>query len=115
MTHSRKSKKENYSGMVQLVITRTSKLMGGKDRTWEVFDEETKTFKNLSEARNWIKEQYGKAKKSPMFVDDKEGKTKKVGYIYGMKNYDWDRDTGKKVNYYQQDWIEFRAIKPLEV
>jgi hypothetical protein len=108
-------RKSTYGGAVQLVITRTFKPMGRSDRDWETFDQEVKTFSNMHEAKEWISKQYGKAKRSPMYVDDAKGRPKKVGYIFSSKNYDFDHDTGKRVHFFQQDWVSFRAISDLEL
>lgn len=97
--------------MIQLMIVKTGKGYG-KSEKWQSFDEETKYFANITEAKNWIKETYGMAKRSPIYRDSKEG-TKKVGYVIGFRNADWSH---LPINHWiEQDWIEFREVKTITI
>jgi 3-keto-L-gulonate-6-phosphate decarboxylase len=97
--------------MIQLYIEKTSKGYSPKDR-WQIFDNETKSFNNIKEAKDYLKGTYGDAKKSPMFVDDKQGVSHKVGYIFGFRNEDCSH-RGQK--WLQQDWVEFRKVKTINL
>jgi hypothetical protein len=79
--------------MINLHITRTSKGFNSKD-DYSIFDDEVKTFDNLADAKSWLEEEYGTHKRSYMYEDDKDGNTKRIGYIYGL----------------QQDWISFYKV-----
>jgi hypothetical protein len=98
---------------IELVVTQTSKV--NPKSNFEAFNQEKKSFRSMAEANAWITEQYGKKKKQPMYVDSPSGKPTKVGFIVGFRNKDYDRDTGKWVNFIEQDWIEFRKVTPFEV
>lgn len=83
--------------------------MGGKNRKWNTFYEETKNFKNISEVKNYIEENYPKCKRVKMYQDKKDGTPYQVGWIYCFKNYEWE--DGKKLNYYQQDWLSISKVR----
>lgn len=93
--------------MIQLKIVRTGKGYSPKDQ-WTRFDDELKSFATMQDAKEWIKENYGKAKRVPMFVDTKDGQSKKVGYVIGFRNSDISHYPVNK--WLQQDWIEFREV-----
>ena len=95
--------------MIQLYIEKTGKSYNPKG-TWTIFDTEIKNFGNIKEAKEYLKDTYGDAKKSPMFIDDKQGNSHKVGYIFGFKNEDYCHG-GQK--WLQQDWVEFRKVKTI--
>ncbi len=96
--------------MIQLMIVKTGKGYSKKDK-WQRFDEETKYFGSMQEAKDWIKETYRKAKRTPMYVDLKDGGSKKVGYVIGFRNADWSHAPVE--HWIQQDWIEFREVKTI--
>ncbi len=97
---------------LQLVITKLSKLYDKRDQ-YSIFDVESKYFSSIKEAKSWIKETYENKKKTAMFKDDIEGNTiGQIGYVIGFRNYDWD-DKGKRVNFLEQHWIEFRQNDPI--
>lgn len=110
-----KTKKSNDEvGFVQIVIKKTYKQMGGRDREWIRSDEEVKSFGNMGEAMSFLKETYGKSARQPMFVDKADGKPEKVGYIYKFKNSEYDRDTGKNNHFFENHWVEFRKVTPMK-
>jgi hypothetical protein len=98
--------------MIQLHITKTGKGYSPKDK-WQMFDEQTKYFSDITEAKNWLKEEYGKAKRTPMYQDTKDGKPKKTGYVIGFRNSDISHLPVNK--WIEQDWVEFREVKTLEL
>lgn len=96
--------------MIQLHITRTAKKYSGEV---QIYDKSQKDFSSLADAKQWLKDEYGTSKRVPMFVDDKQGKSKKVGYIYSYKNYEYE--DGKKYNYIEQHWVSFYKLTELTV
>jgi hypothetical protein len=93
--------------MIQLKIVKTGKGYG-KNEKWSRFDDELKTFASIKDAKDWIKETYGRSKRAPMFIDTKDGQSKKIGYVIGFRNADLSH---YPVNHWiQQDWIEFREV-----
>lgn len=92
--------------MIELSITRTAKAFGNQD-DYTIYDEATKYFTDLAEAKEWLKEEFGNSKRQPMYVDNKDGSTRKVGHVYGFKN-DYDKC-------YEQAWIRYFKVTPLAV
>jgi hypothetical protein len=68
---------------------------------------DTLNFKDKAEAHNYLKNRYGKSKRSLMYVDHKEG-PKHIGYTYGFRNEDRSHYPVQK--WLQQDWVEFREV-----
>lgn len=95
--------------MIKLHITMTRKSYGKKSQ-FTIFNEETKTFQDIKSAKQWIKEEYGKRKRAPMYIDTKNG-VKKVGYVIGFHNADWSHSPVEK--WIQQDWISFNSETPV--
>jgi len=95
--------------MIELHIEKTGKGYGRNDR-WVCFDLERKPFPSLKEAKVWLKETYGKAKRSPLYIDTPEG-TKKVGWVIGFRNGDLSHSPVQK--WIQQDWITVTEIRPV--
>lgn len=90
----------------KVVISQASKV-NPKDR-YQVFNQESKLFPTLKKAKAFIKEQYGSKKGQPMYRDTKSGESVRVGTIFGSKGEDYDRDSGKRYHYLQQDWVEIQ-------
>lgn len=88
--------------MIQLHITSTGKSYSPKD-TYKIFDTQTKTFDNLIDAKSYLRKTYGKAKRVPMFYDDKDGKAIHCGYIIGFRVDKW----------LQQDWVAFQTVESM--
>ena len=97
--------------MIELVITKTSKSFNPKD-SWRTYDQEKLPFVNLNTAKKWLNDTYGKSKRRSMYIDLKTGGSKRVGYIIGFKNYDYE--PGKKIHFLEQHWIEFRSCKSID-
>lgn len=95
--------------MIQLQITMTGKRSGSKER-FRVFADDTKNFKSILQAKEYIKNQYGKSKRAKMFVDTKEG-SKHVGYVFGFRNADLSHYPVQK--WTQQDWVEFQEVNTI--
>ncbi len=94
--------------MIQLVIRKSSKSYNPKSN-WSIFDIEKKLFNEVKEAKQWIKETYGKSKKRPMYIDDKNGNSKKIGYVIGFRNWDYEQ------KWIEQHWIGFEKVEELEI
>lgn len=86
---------------IRLEITRTAKGYRPTAR-WHRYDFESRNFDTFAEAQTFLKERYGKAKRSPIYVDTKDGGAKQVGYVYGFRDSD-----GAGYKYIAQDWIAF--------
>ena len=93
--------------MIEVNITKTANIFGSKE-SFTSFDSEQKQFGNIKEAKQWLKETYGKCKKQKMFVDTKKGEAKHVGYIYCFRNADLSHYSINK--WYQQDWVEIIEV-----
>ena len=93
--------------MIRLVITMTGKSYSPRDE-YRQFASESHTFKDLKEAKAWIREQYGNSKRQPMYRGDMGHK---IGYVIGFRNADWSHSPVDK--WLQQDWIEFQEVKDM--
>ena len=99
---------------IQLRLTQCYKMLGFRQKDilghdgWYKFDETVKMFPNMSEAKKWIKETYGKCKSAKMYIDV-EGRDESIhcGYIRS-----WKEPTERC---YRQDWIEFREVKVIDL
>jgi hypothetical protein len=95
--------------MIEITITRTSKGYNEPANQYQTYDVESKRFDSLKEAKDYVKEQYYYSKtKYPIFRDGKDGKPKKIGYIYAYKG-DGDRRYNEP-NYLCQDWVSYRKV-----
>ena len=88
---------------VEVDITKTSKGYSPKSK-WQTFDNESKTFKNMIEAKDWLQEEYGKSKRSKMYHDI-DGTSKHIGYVIGFRNSDYQE------NWLEQHWIDFSEVE----
>lgn len=89
--------------MIQIIITQTHKYIGQVD--YQVYNEETKNFKGMTEAKDYLKKKYGNCKRENMYHDDYPGKV--VGYIYSTKSY--PASYGDKHGY-NHDWVDFHKV-----
>jgi len=91
----------------ELIIDYTAKQAGSKG-LFERYDQETKTFKTIKKAKDFLKEKYYHCKKkSNMYIDNKDGTRQKVGTIYHYKNQFYKTEGTS----FCQDWIELREVK----
>ena len=44
-----------------------------------------------------------------MFIDDKNGNSKKIGYVIGFRNWDYEQ------KWIEQHWIGFEKVEELEI
>ena len=78
----------------------------------KIFNEFSLTFGSLDEIKEYIIDKYGKIPKSKVYVDDKNGISRQVGYHYSF----WNKDVshGSK-SWYQTDWIEITEVTEVPV
>lgn len=93
------------------VVIRMTGKNSPKD-SFSIFDSEKKQFATLEEAKAFIKERYGKHKRSKMYVDLKAGGSKHIGWVYSLG---WQRDWSHNISkdnprWLQQDWVEIRKV-----
>lgn len=96
--------------MIEVRITMTGKSYSPTDN-WRIFANDTKYFGNMKAAMQWIRDTYGKRKRSPIYSDSKG--VIKTGYVIGFHSGDWSHAPVEK--WLQQDWIEFFECKPLAI
>ena len=89
--------------MIQVHISMTGKGYHPSSE-WRRFADDTRTFPDMATAKAWLKEQYGKCKRVPMFRDTAEG-TKRIGYVYSFRADDISHVPVEK--WLQQDWVSF--------
>ena len=93
----------------EVEIIKGIRRKGGLER----YDKEERQFKNLKEAKAWIKKEYGKHNKFEIFQDDVRGETKIVGMGFSFRNYEFE--DGKKNHFIEEHWITFKKIDELEL
>jgi len=102
--------RKEITKQIQVLITMTTKGYHPKDQ-WFWYRKERKQFDTLQDAKDWLKETYGKCSRRPIFIDTDSG-TKKVGWVYGFRNSEYGHD-GKTYRYIQQDWVSFEEVRPI--
>lgn len=71
---------------------------------YSMFDKESHSFGTLEEAKAFIKDRYGKAKRQKMYQEIKDGgNSNHVGYVYRFRNANWSSYPVERWN--QQDWV----------
>jgi len=98
--------------MIELYITMTGKSFSPKDQ-WQKMGRYRKAFNNKAEAMEYLRDTYGKSKRGGMYRDTKDGKTIKIGYVIGFRNADYSHAPVQ--HWIQQDWVEFRECKTIEL
>ena len=97
---------------IEVKITKCVKSYNPKD-SYAIYDDMVTKFDTIEDAKEWLEDEYGTSKRQPMYVDDKDGKSKKIGYVIGFRNYDFV--DGKRVNFIEQHWIGFEKVEDLEI
>lgn len=99
--------------MLQLAISATSKSYSPSSE-WQHLSNrpEIHNFNNMAEVYEYLNENYGKSKRAPMYCDH-DGKPIKVGWVIGFRSGDWSHSPVAK--WIQQDWIELREVKSVEL
>lgn len=96
----------------QIDIAKTAKPMGrpknGDNRfsAWEKYDHEIEKFKTLSEAREWLKNEYGNCKRIRSYRDTAKG-SEAVGYIYCFKSEPYSYDD---CHHFEQHWVDISLV-----
>jgi len=89
--------------MIELVISKTYKGYSPKDH-WTRYDDVRKSFSDMAAAKKWIGEEYGKRKRSSMYIDLPEGKTMRSGWVISGRSSQYEND-GTVSHFFTQDWI----------
>lgn len=98
--------------MIEVRISKTCAFaMTGKNAGWQRYDDMRKSFADMAEAQQWLRDEYGKAKRVPCYVDKKGGGAQQVGYVIGFRPK-W-RSKGDPV--VEQHWVEFRECNLLDL
>jgi hypothetical protein len=102
--------------MIEMRITPTAKGYA-PGAEWHHISErdEVKLFDSKREALAYIRERYGKAKRSPMYRDQTDGPPVKIGWVIGFRNSDCSHYPEKK--WLQQDWVQLMEVerKPIRL
>jgi len=100
--------------MIQLHITRTSKGYNEPQGEYRTYDNSTKEFKNMAEAKAFLADRYFYNKtRHPIYKDGKDGNPKRVGWIYSFKG-DGDRRYDEP-NWLGQDWVTFSKVTRTDI
>lgn len=97
--------------MIVLQIVKTAKDYNPK-ALWYRYADDQKTFETLQSAKQWIKDTYGKSKRSVMYQDTKD-KSIKIGYIIGFRNEEYEN--GKWRSFLEQHWISFHKMEAVQI
>lgn len=89
--------------MIRITIKSTGKDHL-KQETANLFDVIHKTVLDIKEAQEFLTEQYGKLPggRNKVYVDDKDGNAKVLGFTHSFWNKDWSHDSKP---WFQTDWI----------
>jgi hypothetical protein len=93
----------------------TGKGYGKSDKRYCMYKDD-KSFADIQEALTWLKEQYPTPTwkhKQPMFVETKDGKVLRVGFIVSFRADDISHVPVQK--WLQQDWVEFQECRSLDL
>jgi nicotinamide riboside kinase len=90
--------------MIRITIESTGKSHL-KQKTASLFETTHETVLDIKEAREFLIDRYGKLPggRNKIYVDDKDGNTKVLGFTYSF----WNNDISHVpvVSWYQTDWI----------
>lgn len=92
---------------IEVVRTRTCKGYSPKD-SWRQYDCDRLTFADMSECREWLKGEYGTAKRSLMYRDGEDGKAIRAGWVIGFRSPACCPGDNPKLN---QDWLSVYAVE----
>jgi len=79
-----------------------------------VFNQIVEKKKTIEEVEEFLKDRYGKViskkhrEKRGVFVDDKNGQAKRVGFLFSFWNKDWSHNSK---SWFQTDWIEIMKVE----
>lgn len=90
----------------KVTIAQTSKQPFSKE-DYQTFNKESKLFRSLEEAEEFIQKEYEGKKRVKIYRDNKDGEPSHCGWIYCFKNKDWSHSSK---SWLQQDWVEISKI-----
>ena len=90
---------------------RTCKAIGAKDGYY-VWGTDCNEFVTMSEVKTFLANEYGKCKRSKMFVDTKTGETRQAGYCYHYNTPKTSHDDTAKNNI---DWVEIGEVSKTRI
>ena len=95
------------SARYEVVYSRTCKpaFAPESERWMQLRREVAETFDTLDGAREYLRDRYGKCKRTAMYVDTKSGETKRVGTVYKFN----EREGGRLYNI--EEWVEVRRVE----
>lgn len=97
----------------ELHITETGKSFSPQSK-FAVFNEERKNgFADMREVYAYLRARYGNAKRSAMYIDTKDGKTHRCGWVIGFRNADMSHAPVQK--WIQQDWVSVRKVETVDL
>jgi hypothetical protein len=98
--------------MIELDIIMTGKGYSPKSE-WRQFAHERKTFADMQDVNRFLNDRYGKAKRRPMYVDMKDGRAVRCGWVIGFHASDISHVPVEK--WIQQDWVHVRECKTVDL
>jgi hypothetical protein len=99
--------------MFQLSIQATAKGYAAKDHWRHIADTEYVCFSTFEEVKQYLRTRYAKSKRVPMYVDQKDGQTQQVGWVFGFRAVDFSHAPIER--WIQQDWVHVYEIKDVPV
>lgn len=92
---------------VEIRITPTWKRWGTKD--WYIRGgDEVQRFRSLKEAKTYLKDRYGKARRQPMYCELNDGTSIRTGWVIHYSDYLQDRSRPRDTRLACQDWVSIR-------
>jgi len=91
------------------MIRLTFQLVDKKQRI--TYSETEKYFRDLEEAEEFLKEEYGKNTKNKMFIDTKQKEVVHCGYVFSRWNYYHDTQT----RYNEEIWVTFYEVTRMDL
>ena len=80
------------------------------------FNEFETVVDSLKAVREFLTDRYGRIPhmRNKIYVDDKDGNPKVIGFLYSFWNKDWSHNSK---SWFQTDWIEIREVhsRPLDL
>ena len=98
--------------MIELHISNTCMFSTtGRNAGWQRYDDTRQSFQDLQAAKEWLRSEYGTARRGLMYCDRKDAAPLQCGYVIGFRNK--YRNKGEPIM--EQHWVEFRECAPLNL
>jgi len=98
---------------IMLNITHSQKTYG-RHSSSQIFNEETKYFGSMKEAKEHLKSEYGMGKhRTDYMYSDPDAK--KTGWIISFRDKEYDRDTGKYFKFIHEVWASPYVVKSVNL